>query len=452
MSMLDWLSTTNWTAFGPAPIDTPNVGLGLGSGRIEAAAPHPVSTDVMYVAGSAGGVWKTGVWNSDPPVWLALGDAEESLSVAGYHPLVVHPANHNLILATVCGHGAGVLKSTNGGLTWKLLGSTTFEGATIGSIAVDPADTDILYVSVSGGSSGGGVYKSIDGGNKWMNTTSSVHAGNATDVILSRFTPHMLYAGMVATWYKAGAATAGVYKSENGGNSWDLLPGLPSGSGLDTVRLESGSKQGVVYVTCFRRYHGKTFVKRAMTSDNGAKWNALAKIPGEAELRPWHLLLGVDPADDKHVFANGNYALFESIDGGKTWARADVNGGNPIGDDWVNIAFQPNGRVVVTADRDVYRYDPKKKTWQSKEGNLQVTQFYDITLDPNDSDIAYGVAQDHSAAMKFTGSVEWAYLAGAGGETHRHQTALRLEPAQRGGLRRTLRRRRPVLGSHLAGE
>ena len=93
-----------------------------------------------------------------------------------------------------------------------------------------------------------------------------------------------------------------------------------------------------------------------------------------------------------------------------------MGGGKAIGDDWVNIAFQPKGNVVVTADRDVYRYDPKEKIWKSKEGNLQVTLFYDVTPDPKNVDVAYGVAQDHPRAMKFTGSIEWAYMP-AGGET-----------------------------------
>src|ERR1700736_3655098 len=87
MSIVDWLSTTSWAPFGPSPIDAPGVGLGLAAGRIEAAAPHPSAVDVMFVAGNNGGVWKTGVWTNDPPVWLVFGDGEESLNFAGYHPL-----------------------------------------------------------------------------------------------------------------------------------------------------------------------------------------------------------------------------------------------------------------------------------------------------------------------------------------------------------------------------
>ena len=60
------LSTTKWTALGPAPIATPNVSLGFSAGRIEAAAPDPTNADTMYIAANGGGVWKTGVWNAAP--------------------------------------------------------------------------------------------------------------------------------------------------------------------------------------------------------------------------------------------------------------------------------------------------------------------------------------------------------------------------------------------------
>ena len=273
MSILGALSTTKWFPFGPAPTDAPGVGLGLAAGRIEAAAPHPTSVDVMYVAGNDGGVWKTGVWNNDPPVWIMLGDDQASLNFGGYHPLVVHPANTNLVLGTVSGHGAGVLKSTNGGLGWQLLGNATFEGLTLGSLAIHPANTNILYVSVWNSAPFGGVYKSTDGGVTWTNMTAATHSGPATDVIVARYNSQTLFAGLVA----GTTATAGVYKSTNGGTSWTLMAGLPSAAKLaNAVRLDSASTNGVVYAVCFVNQSGNVVVQRFKTTNNGQSWQALA--------------------------------------------------------------------------------------------------------------------------------------------------------------------------------
>jgi hypothetical protein len=111
--------------------------------------------------------------------------------------LLVHPANHNLILGAVSGTGAGILKSANGGLSWQLLANGLFEGSVLGSIAVHPSNTQIMYISVWSGGPGAGLYKSTDGGLNWQNTTM-FHAGFVTDVIVAKFNPQILYAGLVA--------------------------------------------------------------------------------------------------------------------------------------------------------------------------------------------------------------------------------------------------------------
>ena len=196
MSILQALTTTHWFPIGPSPVATGNVGLGLADGRIEAVAPDPANPDVMYAGATNGGVWKTGVWGNDPPVWLPLTDDQRSLNFAGYHPLVVHPANSQ-VLGAVSGAGAGVLRSGNGGLSWQLLGNAVFEGASIGSIALHPANPNVLWVAVRSGGPAGGVYKSTNGGQSWASTTSGID-GRFTDVVAARWDPQTLFAGVVA--------------------------------------------------------------------------------------------------------------------------------------------------------------------------------------------------------------------------------------------------------------
>src|SRR5215471_18253761 len=148
MGILDALSTVDWTPFGPSPIDSPGVGLGLAAGRVEATAPHPSDANTIYAATNNGGIWKTSEWANSLPQWFALGDIQESMQIGGYHPLIVHPANHSLVLGVVSFHGGGVLKSVNAGIWWMLVGNSFFEGAAINSIAVDPSDVNVIYVGV----------------------------------------------------------------------------------------------------------------------------------------------------------------------------------------------------------------------------------------------------------------------------------------------------------------
>jgi photosystem II stability/assembly factor-like uncharacterized protein len=414
MGILQSLTTTDWFPFGPSPIDAPNVGLGLADGRIEAAAPDPSNPDVMYVGANNGGVWKTGVWGNDPPVWLPVTDGQRSLNFAGYHPLAVHPANPALVFGAVCGAGAGVQRSANHGLSWQLFGNALFEGASIGSLALHPTNPNVLWVSVWWNGPGGGVYKSTNGGQSWVDSTSGID-GAFTDVVVARWDASTLFAGVV------GGTKPGVYKSTDGGMTWKLLSGIPASgfsladAGKCSIRIESGKATGAAYVAYLSLDGGgNSAIHRVRTANGGTSWTKLNPTPGPLEDRSWHLLLGVDPANDKHVFANDAYQLYESKDSGGTWVHADVVGQKAIGDDWVNIAFGKRG-VVVTADRDVYQYNPTTKAWKSKEGNQQVTLFYDVTPDPTNPDVVYGVAQDHPKAMKFTGTIEWAYLGSGGG-------------------------------------
>ena len=411
MSIINFLSSTQWTPFGPAAIKTPGVAQGYAAGRIEAAAPHPTDPGIIYLAAIAGGVWKTAGWH-DPnakPTWLPLTDDQRSLAFQGYGGIAVHPASPNRVYAAVSGVGAGVLRSTNSGLGWQLLANPLLEGASLGAIVVHPASLNTLYLVVHFGGPGGGIYKSTDGGLSWTNTTS-FHTGVATDLAMAPANPQRLYAGLTA-----GGSTNGIYFSGNGGATWQQGSGAPGGDflGPSAIRL-TASRSTVAYATVFSgEVDGKDVRRRYRTDNAGVSWAPLADTPGTPEFRPWHMLLAANPLNSNHVFANDAYILYESKDGGQNWKQVDAG----IGDDWVFLTFDAGNQAVVTGDRNVYRYDHQTQKWLAREGNLQVTQFYTLTLDQQNPDLAYGVAQDHLDATRFKEEIEWQYMTAGGGET-----------------------------------
>jgi photosystem II stability/assembly factor-like uncharacterized protein len=419
MTLIDSLTTTKWEALGPSPIDAAGVGLGRAAGRVEAAATVPGHPEMVYACGSDGGIWKTQDFVSGAPRWTPLTDRQVSLNTAGYHPLAVHPADHHMVLGGVSGHGAGVLVSTDGGGSWTLKGNAVFDWGAVASISVHPTNTSVMYAALWSGAPLGGVWKSTDGGQNWTNTTGSVHSGPVSDVVVASDDGHTLYAGLLT------GSSAGVWKSTDSGGSWHRVHGLPEGSKVGTaIRLEACVSAHVVYVAIIEapvlidvaKKLYITVVRRWRTHDGGQTWHELATTGGTVETRSWHLLLGVDPDDAKHVFVNDAYELWESHDSGQTWKHADVVHNTSIGDDWVNLSWNAPGVAIVTADRDIYRYQTKPKTWKSREGNLQISLFYDITPDPNDPNTVYGIAQDHPFGIRFKGTHTWAYLS-SGGET-----------------------------------
>jgi photosystem II stability/assembly factor-like uncharacterized protein len=273
------LSTGQWTPIGPAPIHTQG-GLGDISGRVQAPAPDPTDPTTIYIGADNGGIWKT---TTSPPNWTPLTDQMPSLNVTGYHSLVVHPANHNLVLGPVSGPGAGIMKSVDGGNSWQLLANNQFDGQFLTSLAVHPTDQNTMYLSASWF----GAWKSTDGGVTWQQLTS-LPAGSVWDLILAKFDSNTLYAAVVGN---AGAQQAqnGVYKSTDSGTTWTPLSGLPSSAALGgsnisgAVRIESGTAQGVVYVSMLTLGMNPspppplavTAIQRFWTNDGGATWTPL---------------------------------------------------------------------------------------------------------------------------------------------------------------------------------
>jgi hypothetical protein len=181
--------------------------------------------------------------------------------------------------------GSGVLKSIDGGATWTVVGNseTVLGGARITRMAVDDNSPNIVYAAVaSGGQSGPGVYRSLDGGRTWVNvlTQSAMHLApvngggtvsasttlaSVTDLIVDPFNGSRVIVGLGNIGLTAASKTAGVWLSTNQGSSWtqivgddnpnipaatDLLPNNSTSIGRVTVAIGTGraGDEGIVYV------------------------------------------------------------------------------------------------------------------------------------------------------------------------------------------------------------
>jgi hypothetical protein len=171
------------------------------------------------------------------------------------------------------------------------------------------------------------------------------------------------------------------------------------------------------------------------STDGGTTWNGLAGVPnyfGGDPTNPsspgqgWYdTTLAVDPTDANTIYAGGagdptatGSEIVWSDDGGMTWNDISGVGGNANGPhaDHHGIAFDANGNVLVGTDGGIWRLDDRASpTWTDLNGNLQITQFTGIALDPMNPDIAYGGSQDNGTEM-LTGGGPWKEIApGDGG-------------------------------------
>ena len=217
--------------------------------RVEAIAVPPGSQNTIYVGVGSGNLWKT---VNNGVSWTPIFEKESTFTIGD---VAVSPSNPEIVWVgtgeTQPRHsgysyaGTGVFKSTDGGTSWKNMGLTDTHH--IGKVLIHPSDPDIVYVAALGHfwsrNQERGVFRTTDGGESWEQVLFiSDHTG-VVEMVMDPSDPRILYA---AAWEAvSGQAVeageeSGIYRSTDGGDSWEKLGGgLPTGplgrAGLDVA-------------------------------------------------------------------------------------------------------------------------------------------------------------------------------------------------------------------------
>ncbi|MHB8612738.1 MAG: hypothetical protein ACYDAL_09965 [Candidatus Dormibacteraceae bacterium] len=420
-----------WKAVGPNPIfqiqrsdGTPN----SQSGRIGALA---IRKDGTFILGAAqGGIWTMGPTDS---TWTNRTDslpslATGALAVAPSNDLVVYDGTGEGALSGDSYYGNGILKSTDGGMTWTHVSGDFFLGVSISRLAIDPNDADHLYAAVLRGRGGArrvsppihstfGIWESKDGGASWtlLKAAPAVSFG-ATDIRLDPQQPATLFASF---WSDA------IYKSTDGGATWNtIMNGLPSNAdfaaGLTRFSIGLSHPAGMAKATLYTgfdwvdkaaaggAYHPSRIFK---STDEGASWSVLPFGSGNDTVLDYcgtqcfyDNVIEPDPTNPDVVYVAGSFGynmnppsggVFRSDNGGTTWK----NLGWDMHPDFHALAFDPNNssNVLVGNDGGVYfssdkggrlgANDPLNAAdfWTGSLNGLglQISQFTSIATNPS---------------------------------------------------------------------
>ena len=259
--------------------------------------------------------------------------------------------------------GGGVFKTTDGGNTW-LPATDKYFGGTIGSIAVSASDPDIVYVGTgeyavrSNVSLGDGVFRTTDGGKTW---TSLGLAGTEqiARVVVHPTNPDIAYVGALGHIFGPNHER-GVYKTTDGGKSWTQVLFRDDSTGISDLAMDP-SNPDVLYA---------------------AFW--------QVERTPWGLTSG----------GKGG-GLFKTTDAGAHWTEITRNAGLP-GGLWGNVGLAVSPAkpsrlwAIIEADSGgVYRSDDGGGTWTwvNREHKLRQRAWYymRLTADPRDSNVVWAV-------------------------------------------------------------
>ncbi len=359
-----------------------SIGPAFTSGRVIGFAVDPNNAARYFVAAASGGVWKTG---NNGTTWTPVFDKEGSYSIGAIaldpkNPLTVWVgAGENNSQRSVS-YGNGVYRSDDGGKTWKNLGLKTSEH--IGRIAIDPKDSNTVYVAAQGplwGPGGDrGLFKTTDGGKTWKKVLSISDNTGVTDVVIDPQNPETLYAASYQrrrhmwTLINGGPESA-IYKSTDAGASWNKLKaGLPT-TDLGRIGLAiSPVDSNVIYATV-EAADKKGGVFRS--TDRGGSWERRNEFDAGAM---YYSRIVADPKSVDRVYVM-NVFLMVSDDGGKTLRRLGEKSKHVDNHDiWIDP--NDNDHYLVGCDGGVYESYDRGANWEFKS-NLPITQFYDITTD-----------------------------------------------------------------------
>lgn len=381
------ISAGEWTWLGPG-----NVG-----GRIRSILTHPTNPDRLWVGSVSGGIWTT---EDGGASWYPVDDFMSNLAVA---TLVMQPDNPNLLYAgTGEGfynfdgiRGAGVFKSTDGGVNWEQLPATATEDwYFVNRLSISPDGAVILAATDSG------IWRSEDGGSSWTRVLVSWQ-----DVQDINFQP---YDSDLAI---ASGSSAGAWYSIDAGLTWKPASGIPEESGRVEVAYASSAPH-IVYASV-NLHDGEVW----KSSDGGMTYSPVMDTgAGYLGGQGWYdNIIWVDPTNADVVVVGGSLWIRRSTDGGVNFT--DISGIHPDhhaivaetffdGVENTAVYFGNDGGIARAAN--IYTVSPTEG-WEDLNNNLGITQFYGAAGNP-DTGVIIGGTQDNGTP-RFPGDTEnWTFM------------------------------------------
>jgi photosystem II stability/assembly factor-like uncharacterized protein len=359
-----------------------SIGPAVTGGRVADFAVDSNDRAKYFVAVASGGVWKT---VNAGTTWTPVFDNYGSFSIGD---LALDPKDANVLWVGTgennsqrsVAYGDGVYKSEDGGRSFRKVGLEKSEH--IGRIVIDPRDSKVVYVAAQGplwGPGGDrGLFKTTDGGKTWKNILNISENTGVTDVVIDPSNPDIVYA---AAWQRRrhyftlinGGPESAIYKSTDAGATWTKLRGgLPAGEMGRVGLAVSPVDPSVVYATVEAEAEGSGIYR---SKDRGATWE---KMNSQIAQAMYYGQIICDPKDVDRIYIP-NVVFQVSDDGGRT-TRPLGEKSKHVDNHAIWIDPKNTDYYLVGCDGGVYESFDRGANWHFKS-NMPITQFYDVTVD-----------------------------------------------------------------------
>lgn len=362
------------------------IGPAVMGGRIADIAVHPSKRRTWYVAVGSGGVWKT---TNAGTTWQAIFEEQPSYSIGCVtldptSPEIVWVGTGENVSGRHVAWGDGVYRSRDGGRSWDCMGLKKSEH--IGNILVDPRAGNVVYVAAEGPlwSAGGdrGVYKSVNGGESWELVLELDENTGGTDIKFDPSNPDTIYAAAYQrrrhVWsFLGGGSSSGIYKSTDGGESWRRLEkGLPKGDMGKIGLAVSAADPSIVYATIEANEKEKGFYR---SLDRGESWEKRNPYISGGTGPHYYQVIEASPQNADLVYQMDVF-VHVTRDGGKTFANMESAKDKHSDNHALWIDPDDGDHLLVGTDAGLYESFDEGKNWRHFP-NLPISQFYRVGLD-----------------------------------------------------------------------
>jgi len=309
--------------------------------------------------------------------------------------VAVHPKDHSTYyVATASG---GVWKTENFGTTFTPI----FDGQgsySIGCVTIDPNNPSVVWVGTGENNNqrsvayGDGLYKSEDGGQSWKNVglKNSEHIGK---IIVHPENSDIVYVAAIGPLWSAGG-DRGVYKTTDGGMTWDTVLTIDEHTGVTDIVMDPRDPD-VLYAAAYqRRRHVFTYVGGGpgsgmyKTTDGGENWTKINK--GLPSVDIGRIGLAISPADPEIIYAmveaaQGKGGFFKSTNRGASWAKQ--SGYSTSGNYYIEIVPHPTDPETVYAmDTWMHVTHNGGKSFEMAGEEFKHVDNHSLWIDPTDTD------------------------------------------------------------------
>ena len=387
------LKALTWRSIGPA----------MFAGRVVDVAGIPGRPEILYVGAASSGLYKStnggttfeSVFNDGGT--LSIG----AIAVQPDNPDVVYVGTGEGFVRNSISFGDGIYKTADGGRTWKNLGLRQSER--FSRIVIHPSNPQIVLAAAMGHAFGRnterGIFRSADAGATWTRTLYVDDTTGASDVAIDPGNPDIVYAGMYdyqrQPWhFRSGGPGSGLYRSKDGGVTWTKLTDAALKNGLP-----GGKVLGRIGVAVSRSNPSIVYALIESqdgvlwrSSDRGATWTMI-NSDRRINNRPFYYTqIRVDPKDPERLYTMSG-SFNVSSDGGRSFTS--VPGASMFGDHhalWIDPA-NPN-RMLSGTDGGFFISNDRAQKWDFVN-NMPMAQAYHVGVDMAEPYHVMGGFQDH---------------------------------------------------------